>query len=498
MLRRDFLTCLLATLVPVRWLPAAPFLPVSDESRSAARGDSAFTLDLYRHLAADGDDNLILSGHSVKSAFLILAAGAKGRAADEIGSTFHLPDWASQADVEQPWNFAEYSRAFAELQRSMEPIGAEESAALRERLVELNTQKERLEAEKERATGPALIEVWQRLSEVTEEINAVNQQIDPYQLRFANSVWCDTAFPLSSDYSSTVDGIWGAASFACDFRRRPDAERQVINEWVETQTEGRVEDLLAPDSISALTQLVITNAVYFKGKWHSTFSPEFTSDQPFHLSDGQTTHVPLMTDRSRECRYVELTPEGAVNDYQPTDDGWVLPDNPDGVKLLELPYRGGRLSMVVVLPNQVDGLSQIEDQLDFETLAGWTNAMREQTVEVYLPRFTMTRQFILNSSLQALGLTGVFQPGGLLGLSDSPEARELLVSLVAHKAFIEVNEEGTEAAAATAVVVDRASIAEPKPNPEFRADHPFLYFIQDRETGAILFMGRLTKPEQSE
>jgi serpin B len=120
--------------------------------------------------------------------------------------------------------------------------------------------------------------------------------------------------------------------------------------------------------------------------------------------------------------------------------------------------------------------------------------MREQTVEVFLPRFTMTKAYTLNSDLQALGITAAFQPGGLSSMSDAPDARELYISLVAHKAFVEVNEEGTEAAAATAIVAFRGAAVEPKPNPQFRADHSFLYFIQDRETGAILFMGRLNNP----
>jgi serpin B len=487
--------CLLATLVPTRWLRAGQSLPVSDDMRSAARSDTAFTLDLYRQLAAESADNLILSGHSVKSAFLILAAGATGRAAEQIGSTLRLPDWSAQADAHQPWNFADYSRAFAELQRSMEPIGEDETSALKERLAELNAQNELLDAEAERSRGPSLIEVRQRQREIAAEIETVSQQIDPYQLRFANAVWCDTSFPLSGDYSSTVESIWGAAAFDCDFINRTEQERQTINEWVAGQTEGRIEDLLPRDSISTLTRLVITNAMYFKGTWQLTFNADWTTNLPFFSAGGLEVEVPMMMDGQRECRYVELTPDGEVNEYQRTDEGWQLPENPEGVKLLELPYRGGRLSMVVVLPNDVAGLSDIESRLDPDTLETWLRAMREQTVAVYLPKFTMTGQYILNDYLQALGMTAVFAPGGLTGLSDASEAEELAVSLVAQKAFIEVTEEGTEAAAATAIVVDRASLAEPKPNPEFRADHPFLYFIQDRETGAILFMGRLNSPE---
>lgn len=498
MYRREFLMCLLATCVPSTMVRADQSLPLSEEELSTAGADTRFTLELYRRLAAAGDDNIILSGHSVMAAFMVLAEGTSGATAAQIGNTFHLPEWAARPDNHRPWDFAGYSRAFAELQRSMEPIGEEESAALREKRDELTAQWQRINNAIEEADGRRSFELFEQSEALRLEIDEVSQQIDPYQLRFANAVWCDLGFPLRNEYVSTVADIWGAATFGCDFRRRPNDERITINDWVAAHTEGRIEDLLAPGTIDALTRLVITNAVYFKGNWQSTFDAAFTHDQPFYLADGSEVAVPLMADANRECRYVELTPDGDRNEYQRTDDGWQLPENPNGFKLLELPYRSGKLAMIVVLPNQTDGLADIEARLDSETLANWQATMRKQEVEVFLPRFTLTREYVLNDTLKALGLTAVFQAGGLTRLSDSPEAAELFVSLVAQKAFIEVNEEGTEAAAATAIVAMRGALAEPIPNPTFRADHPFLYFIQDVESGAILFMGRLTSPERME
>ncbi len=495
MYRREFLMCLLATCVPSVMVRADQSLPLSDDELSAAEADTRFTLDLYRRLASNSDDNIILSGHSVMAAFMVLAEGTSGTTAGQIGNTFHLPEWAARPNHNLPWDFTKYSRAFAELQRSMEPTGAEESAALQERLNELTTQLQRINNELDGTDGQNFFDLLEQSEALRLEIGEVSQQIDPYQLRFANAVWCDLGFPLRNEYASTVADIWGAATFGCDFQRRPNDERVTINDWVASQTEGRIEDLLAPDTIDALTRLVITNAVYFKGNWQSTFDVSFTQDQPFYLANGTEVVAPLMADWNRECRYVELTADGDINEFQRTDEGWQLPENPDGFKLLELPYRGGKLSMMVLLPNQTDGLADIEARLDSETLANWQAAMRMQEVEVFLPRFTLTREYVLNDTLKALGLTAVFQAGGLTRLSDSPEVAELYVSLVAQKAFIEVNEEGTEAAAATAIVAMRGAIAEPKPNPTFRADHPFLYFIQDVESGAILFMGRLTSPE---
>lgn len=485
--------CCLAVAIPARQSLAESPEPVSAESVAAAQAETEFTLDLYRNLANASGDNVIMSGYSVTSAFLILAEGTSGEAASQIGSVFHLPDWAASSDENQPWNFSDFSRACVALQRSMEPIGPDQSAALQERLDELNQQWVQLNSEVENASGPRQLRLRRQLQDLSDEIATVSQQIDPYALRFANALWSESQFPFRPEYLSNVTYIWGAAAFSCNFSGHPEEERIRINNWVAGQTEDRIQDLLTPGLITEETRLVITNAVYFKGKWETEFNPNLTEDQPFYVIGGEELVVPLMSDPQRDCHYVELTPEGDANEFQRTDEGWVLPENPNGFKVLELPYRGGKLSMVLVLPNCRDGLGELEDQLNAETLAGWNSRLQQQEVDVFVPRFTVTREYILNDPLKELGITEVFEPGGVDALS----SHSLQVTVVKQKAFIEVNEEGTEAAAATAIVVGEGAPV-PRPTPEFRADHPFLYYIQDRDTGAILFMGRLSAPETAE
>lgn len=497
--------CVLTMTCVIAVRAEEPQAEVPEDVLAASEANTQFTFDLYRHLAAENGDNLFLSGYSVTSAFMMLAEGAVGPAAGEVGETFHLPRTHWSGDAEHPWRFSDFSQGCAGLERRMLPGDAAHTAEIRAQLTELETRWERLQRDVANARGNAQFDLMRQERELVAQINALRQQIDPYQLRFANAVWCDTGFPLRDDFLSRVDASWGALAFASDFRSNPDGERENINSWVSDQTNGLIPDLLPPMSVDEMTKLVLTNAVYFKGSWEEPFQEASTQEQPFFLASGAEVAAMLMSDWHRDSRYVELTPEGEVNDYlqvdgptdSPFDDEWQLPENPDGFKLIELPYRGESMSMVVVLPNSADGLDEIEAALTREAFTEWQSKMSSQEVNVFLPKFTMRNTLDLTLPMRELGLEGIFQEGGLTGFSDHPDAERLIVTTVIQQAFVDVNEEGTEAAAATAIVFAPTSAAPSvqKPTPEFRADHPFLYFIQHRETGAIVFMGRMTTPE---
>src|SRR5262249_25448564 len=231
-----------------------------------------------------------------------------------------------------------------------------------------------------------------------------------------------------------------------------------------------IRDLLPSGSLDSSVRLVLVNAVYFKGKWKQQFDKAVTKNEPFHVSPTTTVSAPLMR-KTLMAGYLQVA----------------------GAHVLTLPYVQDELSLVVVLPRKIDGLAEIEARLKADDLMGWLSSMgrSQQEVEVWLPRFGMDSGFRLKANLAALGLKDAFDPNkaNLEGMNGK---RELFISEGFHKAFVDVNDEGTEAAAATGLTVQVASV--PPPKPVFRADHPFFFLIRDNSTGMALFLGRLRNP----
>ncbi|NYT05834.1 MAG: serpin family protein [Methanomicrobiales archaeon] len=293
-----------------------------------------------------------------------------------------------------------------------------------------------------------------------------------YTLHTANALWAEKTHPFLPAYLATAKSWYGANTTNLDFITAPDESRRIINRWVEEQTEDKITDLIPPDAIDRATRLVITNAVYFKGDWVLQFDRNNTREADFRTASGAIVQVPMM----------ERTDEEAVYGYAETDD----------LQLLSMPYEQGsgkKLSMVVLLPKS-DGLSVIEGALDAEQLAGLQASATPRRVLAWLPKFTLETKYFLPETLSDMGMPGAFTAAA--DFSGMDGTRELFITDVIHQAFIDVNEEGTEAAAATAVIMGKAAM--PEPVPEFRADHPFVFVIQDDDTGAILFMGRVAAP----
>lgn len=291
------------------------------------------------------------------------------------------------------------------------------------------------------------------------------------QLSVANALWPHVDYPFLDSFLDLVRVNYGVSLAAIDYRD-PEAARQQINAWVEEKTNGKIQDLIPPRIIDTLTRLVLTNAIFFKGNWASQFDKASTGDADFALLSGKRVAVPMMAQKL-ECGYGEA----------------------DDVQILELPYVGNALSMIVLLPRAIDGLAALEAQLTPDALERWTKRLGEIKVEVFLPRFKLSAAFRLDEALKAMGMTDAFDErranfAGLDGVA------WLYITAVLHKAFVDVNEEGTEAAAATAVVMGLKSL--PPPSPIFRADHPFLFLIRDHATGSILFLGRVTDPTAPE
>jgi serpin B len=295
-----------------------------------------------------------------------------------------------------------------------------------------------------------------------------------YQLHVANALWRNKASRFLDEFQQTLRANYGGVLREVDFQGDPEASRLAINDWVKQKTQGKIPELLAPGQITPSSRMVLTNALYFKGSWDQPFNKAATRDEPFHVSADRKVNVPLMHQTDR-FRYLD------GGDFQ----------------ALELAYTGRDLAMVVFLPRKVDGLAQFERGLTAEKLKKWLDALGGHQVIVYLPRFTMTSEFKLKPALAELGMASAFDPdrADFSGIHDGKE--KIVVNEVIHKSFVEVNEEGTEAAAATAVDAPKSAAKEdrPPPPPLFRADRPFLFLIRDMRTGTILFLGRLTEPQ---
>lgn len=291
-----------------------------------------------------------------------------------------------------------------------------------------------------------------------------------FELAVANALWAQEGYPFLPACIDLVTKSYHAEARTLDFRNETERARVTINEWVEKQTREKIKDLLEPGVLDSLTRLVLTNAIYFKGDWASQFDKEMTRNEPFILAGGEKVEVPMMH-QTTEFKYAE---------------------NED-VQLLELPYAGDRLAMLVILPKARDSLSKVEMKLTGKHLDAWLPRMRMQEVVVALPKFKLILAFRLDKELLELGMSHALNvPPGSADFSGLDGTRDLFISAVVHKAFVDVNEEGTEAAAATGVVFRATAVMPSKPI--FRADHPFIFAIRDTKTGSILFMGRVMDP----
>ena len=303
------------------------------------------------------------------------------------------------------------------------------------------------------------------------------QQKGQVRLAEANSLWPQKSYPFLPDYLALCQSNYGTSITPVDYKQDTEGARKTINTWVEDKTNRKIVELLKPAMVSRDTRLVLVNAIYFKGSWAKPFKPALTEDQPFQLTAQKSATTSLMR-QTDEFGYAE------ANDLQ----------------VLALPYSGFDLSMVVLLPRQADGLGALENKLTATNLAAWTSNLKLQTsrVHVFLPKFKMTSEFLLGNTLAAMGMSDAFdlKKADFSGMDG--QSHYLFIGDVIHKAHVEVNEQGTEAAAATAVTMlaGMAVPMNPPPIPVFRADHPFLFLIRNNHTGSILFLGRVTNPAQ--
>ena len=387
----------------------------SGDAAALVDGNSAFAFDLFQALRAQ-DGNLFYSPHSISQALAMTYAGAGGRTASQMADTLRF---SLTQDRLHP--------AFNALDQELASRGAD----------------------------------------------AQDRDGERFRLSIANAVWGQQGHEFREAFLDVLAESYGAGVRPTDFRAAPEESRAAINDWVAESTEDRIKDLIPPGIINPLTRMVLTNAIYFNASWLLPFSEVNTRERPFHLLDGSSVDVPMMSTQE-EFGYAAG----------------------DGYQAVDLPYVGNQLSMTILLPDE-GRFREFEDSLEAALVDRIIGGLGYRYVTLGLPRFEFESQFRLSETLKSMGMPDAFDSAasdfsGMDGRScvaGDPEC--LYIREVVHKAFVSVDEAGTEAAAATGVVMQVESA---KPTPiSVTVDRPFVFLIQDRETGAILFVGRVVE-----
>ncbi|MCF8336264.1 MAG: serpin family protein [Bacteroidales bacterium] len=306
---------------------------------------------------------------------------------------------------------------------------------------------------------------------VAREFHGLNKHLDTLndkkiEMNVANSLWCQEDYDFLEDFLEVNTKYYRAGIEKVDFRNNHPEARNRINQWVEQQTGNRIKNLIPEGVLNPSVRLVLANAIYFKGMWEYPFDKSKTRPEFFYMNEKDRKRIPFMH-RSVKVEYYE----------------------DELAQVIELPYSGKDLSMMILLPQEVSGIHHLESKLNKDLYKKYRESMFTKKVEVWFPKFKVETRYNLNKPLADLGMKSAFS--GDADFSGMTGKKELFISNVAHKAFVKVDEEGTEAAAATGAVMSKTSLVK---KAEFKADHPFIYLVKDNHTGTILFMGRLNEP----
>ncbi|XP_068414781.1 serpin B6 isoform X2 [Eschrichtius robustus] len=374
-----------------------------------SEANGTFALTLLKHLGEDNSKNVFISPISISSALAMVFMGAKGNTAAQMSQALSLS----------------------------------------------------------RSSGGGG-DIHQDFQNLLTEVNRTGTQ---YLLRTANKLFGEKTYDFLPSFKESCRKFYQAEMEELDFISAAEESRKHINTWVAQRTEGKIIDLLSPDSVDSMTCLVLVNAIYFKGNWENQFNKQHTKERPFKVSKNVEKPVQMMFKKST---------------FKITYIGEIF------TQILVLPYVGGELNMIIMLPDGKTDLKTVEKELTYEKFVEWTrpDLMEEEEVEVSLPKFKLGESYDMEGVLRTLGVTDAFE-NARADFSAMSSRGDLCLSRVAHKAFVEVDEEGTEAAAASAAVL---MLRCARITPRFCADHPFLFFIQHSKTQALLFCGRLSSP----
>ncbi|XP_012623894.2 serpin B6 isoform X2 [Microcebus murinus] len=382
-------------------------LPTMD---ALAEANGTFALNLLKTLGEDSSKNVFFSPMSISSALAMVSMGAKGNTAAQMAQALCL----------------------------------------------------------NKSSGGGGGDVHQGFQSLLTEVNKTGTQ---YLLRTANRLFGEKSCEFLSSFKDSCHKFYQAEMGELDFISAAEESRKHINTWVAEKTEGKIAELLSPDSVNSLTNLILVNAIYFKGNWDKQFNKDQTKERPFKVSKSERKPVQMMFKKST---------------FNITYIGEIF------TQILVLPYVGKELNMIIMLPDENSDLMTVEKEITYEKFIEWTrpDMMDEEEVEVFLPRFKLEENYDMENVLRSLGMTDAFEQARA-DFSGMSSKRDLFLSKVVHKSFVEVNEEGTEAAAATAAIMMMRCA---RITPRFCADRPFLFFIQHSGTHGILFCGRFSSP----
>ncbi|XP_036593869.1 serpin B10-like [Trichosurus vulpecula] len=396
---------------------------------SLTTSNNQFALEFSKMLAESArDENIVFAPWNISTALFMIFMGARDNTATQIEQVLQLN----------------------------KVTGAETTSARFEK-------KRKTELSPNKAEGV--------LSDFQALISEINKPNNSYLLKTANRLYGEKTYPFHGEYLENMKKYFGAEPQSVNFLETADQIRTKINSWVENETEGKIVKLLPDDSIDSMTRLVLVNAMYFKGKWKEQFNPEDTTEKPFRVNQTTTKPVKMMSLKCNLQIFHIEKPEA---------------------KGIQLYYGNGDVSMIIVLPDDVNGLKELEKTITYGKLSDWTHEdmMELYDVQLYLPRFKLDKSYDLKSTLISMGMSDAFSTSHA-DFSGMTERKNLFLSEVFHKSSIEVNEEGTEAAASTA---DELSLRMKLPSITFNVDHPFLFFIKHNKTNSILFYGRVYSP----
>ena len=386
----------------------SPAVSQTDEATLVA-GNDAFAFDVYKYLRA-GDGNIFFSPYSLSEVLAMTYGGARGNTEKEMAAAleFQLPQ-------------DKLHLAFDALDLALASRGQ----------------------------------------------GAKGKDQQPFRLHVVNAIWGQTGFDFLPSYLELLAENYGSGLRILDFQKNPESSRVAINNWVAQQTEQKIKDLIPEGSITDMTRLVLTNAIYFNAAWLNQFDKNSTKPGDFTLKNGSKVSVPMMHEQE-SFNY----------------------SSGDGYQVVELPYDGNELSMVILLPDQ-GKFDSFEASLTGQSVTGIIQGMKSRTVQLSMPKFTTEQSFGLKSALTSLGMKDAFAPG-LADFSGMDGKKDLYIQDVVHKAFIAVDEAGTEAAAASGVIVGTTAV--PSDIVKLDINRPFIYLIHDIQTGTILFLGRVMNP----
>ncbi|MFO0940716.1 MAG: serpin family protein [Pirellulales bacterium] len=472
--------------------PASPPLTTNGSFKAAS---NQFAIQFLKSVIdSQPSKNQFLSPFSIESALLMTMEGARGQTAAEMGQALGFPQSVKADDPKAPWQLASVR---SDLKSIVQSFYRGDSAAevevrktLKQKRSELDKANARAVALSQKGNFNDAVKESNGARQLADQINELSKTVDKYELRNANGLWIDKSFVLKPEYQNLIRQSYSAALENVDFASNPAAQGEKINRWISDNTQQKINNIIPPGTITKITRLVLANAIYFRGTWQDPFDPGQTKPGRFQNIGNQQVEVPMMSKFCKSGRYAAFQSDGAPFETPRTLEVGSDPKAgypKDGFQVMELGYNGGDLQMWIALPQAKSGLKAMIESLDGSKLDNWDSALQHRDVTLVMPKFKLEATYDLQENLEQLGMKSAFDPNQADFSGMSQET--VFISKVLHKSFVDVNEKGTEAAAATVVMMAPSAMAQVPFIPSFVADHPFLFMIRHRPSGTILFAG---------